>query len=223
VPRPVSYSGPPWRIGGARDSQLGLVHQPCRSRRAAGEPAEADVPGAQAISVTFRASAAAARGPTTLSWPSTRQKRRGDDVRDGHVWMSGSHSASNLADTGAPAASASRVRSGLASLPTSLGSMMRSMSYCPLCDMDRGQCVHGLADRRRTAGTERLLISPANLAHFPGCDHKDDDDYSEWAELDIPNAWERLGNGGRLAATGGARPDRVATGRCKDCVAHGPW
>jgi hypothetical protein len=100
---------------------------------------------------------------------------------------------------------------------------MGLMSYCLLCDMDRAQCVHGLADRRLSAGTERLLISPANLAHFPGCDHKDDNDYSEWAELDVPNAWERLGNGERLPATGGARPDRIAIGRCEDCVAHGPW
>lgn len=104
-----------------------------------------------------------------------------------------------------------------------LGRMMRLMAYCPLCDMDRGQCVHGLPDHLPPAGIGRLLISPRNLAHFPGCDHKDDDDYSQWAELDLPNAWERLGNGEKLPATGGARPDRIANGRCKDCVAHGPW
>jgi len=81
--------------------------------------------------------------------------------------------------------------------------MMRLVTYCPLCDMDRGQCVHGLPDSLRSAGTERLLISPTNLAHFPGCDHKDDDDYGQWAELDLSNARERLGNGEKLPATRG--------------------
>lgn len=97
------------------------------------------------------------------------------------------------------------------------------MPRCELCDLDFCQCVHGLAARRRAPGSHRLLISPSNLAHFPGCGHKEDDNYSQWAELDTPGAWERLGNGERLPATGGARPDRIATGRCEDCIHHGPW
>ena len=104
--------------------------------------------------------------------------------------------------------------------------MIDGVAYCELCDMDRAYCVHGLAERRATAsvGVTSLLISPRGMAHFPGCPHKGDDpDYSDWAELDVPRAWERLGNGEQLRATGGARPDRVASARCEDCVDHGPW
>jgi hypothetical protein len=70
---------------------------------------------------------------------------------------------------------------------------------------------------------DSLLILPRNMAHFRGCHHKDDEDYSNWAELDAPGAWERLANGHELRATGGARPDRVAESRCRDCVKYGPW
>jgi hypothetical protein len=99
------------------------------------------------------------------------------------------------------------------------------MAYCDLCEMDRDSCEHGLAERRRaaSASASRLLISPNNMAHFPQCDHKDDPDFSRWAELDTPRAWERLGNGEQLPATGGARPDLIAKSRCRDCVNHGPW
>jgi hypothetical protein len=103
---------------------------------------------------------------------------------------------------------------------------MSSMAYCELCEMDRGFCEHGLAERRRaaTAATGELLISRNGMAHFPGCPHKGDDpDYRRWATLDTPRAWERLGNGEQLHATGGERPDLVATSRCQDCVSHGPW
>ena len=69
-----------------------------------------------------------------------------------------------------------------------------------------------------------LLVSPSNIAHFPQCPHKGDDpDYTRWAEIDTPNAWQRLGNGEQLPATGGARPDLIAMARCQDCIDHGPW
>jgi len=69
-----------------------------------------------------------------------------------------------------------------------------------------------------------LLISPNGVAHFAGCLHKGGDpDYSSWASLSLPRAWERLGNGEMLPATGGQRSDLVAKSRCKDCVSHGPW
>ena len=48
-------------------------------------------------------------------------------------------------------------------------------------------------------------------------------DYSGWASLSEPRAWERLGNGELLPATGGQRPSLVAKSRCRDCVSHGPW
>ena len=86
------------------------------------------------------------------------------------------------------------------------------MAFCELCDMDREFCEHGLVERRTHAAAiaRQLLISPNGMAHVPGCPHKGDDrDYSQWAELDMPRAWERLGNGEQLEATGGgaSEPD----------------
>jgi hypothetical protein len=103
---------------------------------------------------------------------------------------------------------------------------MDDVAFCDLCEMDLSYCVHGLAERRRTASAtvSTLLVSPSNIAHFPQCPHKGDDpDYTRWAEIDTPNAWQRLGNGEQLPATGGARPDLIAMARCQDCIDHGPW
>jgi hypothetical protein len=62
------------------------------------------------------------------------------------------------------------------------------------------------------------------MAHFPGCPHKGDDpDFHDWGKLDIPKAWQRLGNGEHLPATGGERSDLVAISRCQTCLSHGPW
>jgi hypothetical protein len=104
--------------------------------------------------------------------------------------------------------------------------MIKGMTYCDLCEMDREFCEHGLADRRRkaAAAANGLLISPNGVAHFAGCPHKGDhQDYRRWAELNVPRAWERLGNGEQLPATSGQSPSLTATDRCKDCVSHGPW
>jgi hypothetical protein len=102
--------------------------------------------------------------------------------------------------------------------------MMGDVAYCDLREMDRSYCVHGLAERRRAARASTLLISPNNIAHFPRCPHKGDDpDYSRWAEVNTPDAWQRLGNGEQLRATGGSRSDLVAMARCQDCIDHGPW
>jgi hypothetical protein len=104
--------------------------------------------------------------------------------------------------------------------------IMRCMAYCDLCDMDREFCEHGLAERRRSvvASVSKLLISPSGIAHFPGCPHKGDhQDYRKWADLEAARAWERLGNGEQLRATGGLSPDLTARARCQDCVSHGPW
>lgn len=104
--------------------------------------------------------------------------------------------------------------------------IMDGMAYCDLCEMDREFCEHGLTDRRRSAAATAtgLLISPKGVVHFAGCPHKGDhQDYSRWAELDAPRAWERLGNGEHLRATGGQNPGLTASDRCKDCVSHGPW
>jgi hypothetical protein len=104
------------------------------------------------------------------------------------------------------------------------------MAYCELCDLDRSVCAHGHADRvktetaRRTdtgAGVPLLWISPARMAHFPGCMHKDDDDFTRWGTLEVPRAWERLANGEELATTGGASV--IANSRCSTCIEHGPW
>ena len=104
--------------------------------------------------------------------------------------------------------------------------IMNSMAYCELCQMAREFCEHGPAERRHATmeADRELRISPNGMAHFPGCPHKGDDpDYRRWATLDTPRAWERLGNGEQLLATGGERPDLVARSRCQDCVSHGPW
>lgn len=71
--------------------------------------------------------------------------------------------------------------------------IMYDMAYRELCDMDREFCEHGLTERRRNAATivGELLISPSGTAHIPECPHKGDDpDYSRWASLDTPRAWE---------------------------------
>jgi hypothetical protein len=106
------------------------------------------------------------------------------------------------------------------------GVIISDMAYCELCDMDREFCEHGLADKRRSAVTivREVLISPSGMAHFSGCPHKGEDlDYSRWASINTPRAWERLGNGEQLAATGGRCPGLIARARCRNCVGHGPW
>jgi hypothetical protein len=103
---------------------------------------------------------------------------------------------------------------------------MESMAHCDKCDLDREYCEHGRAEGLRKAAvtSSRLLISLKGVAHFPGCHHKGDhSDYSRWAELDTARAWERLGNGEQLQATGGPSADLTAKTRCQDCVNHGPW
>ena len=100
------------------------------------------------------------------------------------------------------------------------------MAYCELCEMDREFCEHGLTERRRDAAATagELLISPNGMAHFPECPYKGaDPDYSRWTRLDPPRARERPGNGARLQATGGERPNLTARASCQDCVGHGPW
>jgi hypothetical protein len=93
--------------------------------------------------------------------------------------------------------------------------------------MEQDVCAHGVKDRKaatRRIAAGKILISPSNMAHFEGCDHKGDEDFSDLAEIDAPGAWQRLGNGEHLPATGGGRPNRVATSRCQQCVQHdGPW
>jgi len=67
--------------------------------------------------------------------------------------------------------------------------------------------VTGTSSQPAQAAGDELLISPRGVAHFAGCLHKGDDrDYSKWAWLSLPRAWERLGNGEILRATGGHRP-----------------
>jgi len=76
---------------------------------------------------------------------------------------------------------------------------MDDVAHCDSCQMERSYCVHGLAEPRRKASTSAsiLLISPSNTAHFPQCPHKGDDpDYSRWAKIDTPGAWDV--NGARI-------------------------
>lgn len=91
---------------------------------------------------------------------------------------------------------------------------------CERCDLPVGQCEHTRAPKRQAQPEpDLILISPREMAHIPGCPHKGDDpDYSNWAEIrNIPRAWERIGNGEALDATGGANKNLQAKIRCKDC------
>jgi hypothetical protein len=100
------------------------------------------------------------------------------------------------------------------------------MAYCDLCEMNRDYCEHGLQDSRRAfmAAADELLIAPNGVGHFPAAGTRvDDPDYSRWAKLDMPRAWERLGNGERLQATGGEQPKLIAESRCQDCESDSPW
>ncbi|RKT84612.1 hypothetical protein SAMN05421805_103551 [Saccharopolyspora antimicrobica] len=96
---------------------------------------------------------------------------------------------------------------------------MPSEPRCELCDLPLGQCAHS-SRPRRSPQPDLILISPKGVAHVPGCQHKGDDpDFSRWAEIrDVPRAWEKLGNGEAISATGGAVPGLVAVSRCKDCA-----
>lgn len=97
-------------------------------------------------------------------------------------------------------------------------------TYCELCDLDDSTCQHGLA--RRTAARERtaaLLVSPRGMAHFDGCPHKEDPDYSRWGTIDRHGAWQALANGEEIETVSEAGAPLVATSRCLDCVQHGPW
>lgn len=99
------------------------------------------------------------------------------------------------------------------------------MAWCELCDLDREQCEHGLAERQAQAQRHAgLRVSPRGIAHFDGCPHKGDDhDYERWGELPDPSAWQRLGNGEHPEVQDGRGERLVVTARCADCVEHGPW
>ncbi|WP_143012998.1 hypothetical protein [Actinopolyspora mzabensis] len=98
--------------------------------------------------------------------------------------------------------------------------MSSGESRCERCDLPVGQCEH--TRKPKPAGQPApalILISPAGMAHIPGCFHKGDDpDYSDWGEIrDVPRAWERIGNGDVIAANAGANVELRANQRCKDC------
>jgi hypothetical protein len=90
-------------------------------------------------------------------------------------------------------------------------------------DRSSSRAVPPAAARLRPVVTGEILISPAGIAHLPGCPHKGrDPDYIRWATLNLPRAWERLGNGEQLTAIGVHRPGLAAKSRCRNCITHGP-
>lgn len=98
--------------------------------------------------------------------------------------------------------------------------------YCELCEMEncadhgpgRAMAVQRAAQRRADA---EIQVSPWNMAHYPGCMHKDDDDFGEWGFIrGVKDAWTRLGNGEHLPTNAGV--ERVATSRCSTCADTGP-
>ncbi|MBL0885910.1 hypothetical protein [Myceligenerans indicum] len=84
-----------------------------------------------------------------------------------------------------------------------------------------------MAERQRQqrdgAVPDSVLVSPQGLAHFGGCSHKDDTDYSRWGVLDATDVWQRLGNGESFTIKDDGGRRLVVAGRCRDCVEHGPW
>ena len=169
----------------------------------------------------------------TGSWVTVTGKRReGDlliclyDARPAGVILHGAHTAlTPRGMSGCLAAALAQMRRLLNIRPVLLVRVIiNDMAYCELCEMDREFCEHGLAERDRNAAasTGELLISPSGEAHFPGCPHKGGDpDYSPLGGVATPRAWERLGSGEQLHATGGERPDLTARTRCQDRAGHG--
>lgn len=89
------------------------------------------------------------------------------------------------------------------------------------CELPVGQCEHtrpALA-RSRPDHSNVVLLSPRNVAHLTGCSHNDESNLVGWGEIrDVPRAWERIGRGEVLKATGGENLGREARSRCLDCV-----
>ena len=94
--------------------------------------------------------------------------------------------------------------------------------YCELCEMENcadhgpGRAGAALRTAQRLANAE-IQVSPRNIAHFPGCLHKgNDQDFAEWGFIrGLKDAWTRPGNGEQLATNAGV--ERVATSRCSTC------
>jgi hypothetical protein len=109
-----------------------------------------------------------------------------------------------------------------------MGTVCQVDPRCDKCDLPLAYCVHGQRDRDalRANRVGWLEISPAHVAHYPGCPHKGDDpDRSRWGEIrqGASQAWERLGSGDVVSADAGERVGLEALNRCRDCVSHGPW
>lgn len=98
------------------------------------------------------------------------------------------------------------------------------MTWCDRCDLDMSMCEHGLAERQRhRAVGASILVSPSGTAHFDGCGHKDDPDFSRWGVLEVTDAWQRLGNGEQFPIEDNGGRRLAATTRCRHCIDHGPW
>ncbi|GAA1395707.1 hypothetical protein GCM10009599_22170 [Luteococcus peritonei] len=105
---------------------------------------------------------------------------------------------------------------------------MRTMGnsdvLCEFCDLPLYSCSHGQPARIRRVSSY-LEVSPSSVAHFPGCPHKDDSDYSRWGRITraVESAWQQLGRGEPLVCDESDDSGRRATRRCADCVDHGAW
>lgn len=103
-----------------------------------------------------------------------------------------------------------------------------SSAHCDFCDLPLDQCEHGARTKTRfkAQSVGMLEVSPAHMAHYPGCPHKgDDSDRKGWGEIrHAPDsAWQQLGNRQPVTSDAGARPGLVAAQRCSTCDEHGPW
>jgi len=60
-----------------------------------------------------------------------------------------------------------------------------------------------------------IEVSPHQIAHLPGCPHKDDDDYSRWGSIQRADAWQLLAHHPLPCDD---REELIAVRRCKDCL-----
>ena len=63
-----------------------------------------------------------------------------------------------------------------------------------------------------------VYVSKTGIAHLPGrCMHQLKKNLA-WGIIDQRGAWEAIGKGQQIQATGGRRPELVATSRCSACA-----
>ena len=66
-------------------------------------------------------------------------------------------------------------------------------------------------------GVGLIYVSRTGLAHLPGCPHLHNKG-REWGIIDERGAWDAIGRGLQVQATGGRLAGRIAKSRCATCA-----